>query len=450
MLERMKTMWGRIMSFIFKDTASVKRAIGAEVMTSSEMLDAIHRWSSMFLDGGQLKLGRAIAGEVARLVTIELKSELSGGSRGAFLNESYQKVIENIRIPIEAGCALGGMVLKPYVDNGKIMVDFVRADCFYPLCFDSSGRITAIAFVDRVSEDGKYYTRIEKHELKGTTYTITNKVYKSLNKDYIGTPDSLDSVGKWSALAEKMRIESVKQPLFGYFKPATGNTIDPMSPLGVSVFSGAEQLMEDAERQYARLLWEFESGERAVFANSMAFRNDKEGKPVLPNKKLYKTLDVEDVDFFKEWSPTLRQSALIEGLNTIFRRIEFNCGLAYGTLSDVQQTDKTAEEIKASKQRSYATISDTQKMLKNALSDLVYAMDIWTTLYNLAPMGSYDESFEFDDSIVADRKTEFAEKQALVSMGIMQPWEIRMWYFGESEEEAKAKTSKEFEGVPEV
>ena len=50
-------------------------------------------------------------------------------------------------------------------------------------------------------------------------------------------------------------------------------------------------------------------------------------------------------------------------------------------------------------------------------------------------------SFEFDDSIVADRQAEFAEKQQLVTAGIMQPWEFRMWYFGETEEQAKAMTA---------
>ena len=52
-------------------------------------------------------------------------------------------------------------------------------------------------------------------------------------------------------------------------------------------------------------------------------------------------------------------------------------------------------------------------------------------------MGEYSVSFEFDDSIAADRKTEFEEKLTLVNQGIMEPWEFRMWYFGENEETAK-------------
>jgi len=216
------------------------------------------------------------------------------------------------------------------------------------------------------------------------------------------------------------------------------------------VFADAVELIDEANKQFERLLWEFESGERALYTNTMAFKKDKNGRPILPNKRLYKTLDVDDVDLFKEWTPTLRGEEFSKGLDDILRKIEFNCGLAYGTLSDMQNVDKTAEEIKASKQRSYATVSDNQRALENALNDLVYAMDIWCTLYNLAPISKAEVSFEFDDSIIADRKTEFAEKQALVSAGIMTKWEFRMWYFGEDEETAKAKVASDFEGVPEV
>lgn len=64
-------------------------------------------------------------------------------------------------------------------------------------------------------------------------------------------------------------------------------------------------------------------------------------------------------------------------------------------------------------------------------------MDALCSLYRLAPAGRYDISFDFDDSIVADRQAEFLEKQQLVTAGIMQPWEFRAWYFGETDAEAK-------------
>ena len=216
------------------------------------------------------------------------------------------------------------------------------------------------------------------------------------------------------------------------------NPFDRESPLGVSAFAKAEGLIHDANEQYKRLLWEFESGDRALYVDAGAFKKDKDGKPIFPDKRLYKALDTGQDEFFKDWTPTLREENIIKGLNEILRKIEFTVGLAYGTLSDAQQNDKTAEEIKSSKQRSYATVCDIQNALKNALSELIEAMEAMADLYNLTEDGEINVSFEFDDSIIADRKTEFEEKKHLVSMGIMQPWELRAWYFGEDEETAKA------------
>ena len=68
-------------------------------------------------------------------------------------------------------------------------------------------------------------------------------------------------------------------------------------------------------------------------------------------------------------------------------------------------------------------------------------MDKWVSIYNLAPEGEYSVSFDFDDSIIADRNLEFSEKRQLLELGIMLPWEFRMWYFGEDEVTAKEKLS---------
>ncbi len=435
----LKDFWKRTGDAMLEKILASRESGGVGELTavSSEMASAIRLWNDMYETKRGLHLPAAIASEMARMITIELNSSISGSSRAEFLNGIYSGVIDNIRVPVEYGCACGGMVMKPYFANGTIVVDFVRAENFIPTAVDDAGKIIGAIFVQRIFEGGTYYTKLEEHSLKENTYTIKNRAYVSRSAGVLGRVCDMGTISAWKDIAEEMTIGNVKAPLFGYFKPATANSIEQGSVLGASVFANAVNLIEDADKQYERLLWEFESGERALIANSMAFRTDKNGNIKLPDKKLYRTLDVDDVDFFREWTPNIRENSYINGLDRIFRQIEFNCGLAYGTLSDANNSDKTAEEIRTSKQRSYATVTDNQKALRNALCDLVYAMDVWCTLYSLAPMGKYDISFDFDDSIVADRKTEFEEKCVLVEKGIMSAWEFRMWYFGEDEAVAK-------------
>lgn len=436
MFEKVKNFFGGRGNML--DEGMLKIA-GMDTAISPKMAAARRIWRDMYEENSGLHLPRALAFEMARMVTLELHSSVVGSKRAEFLNEFYKRVIDNIRIPVEHGCAKGGLVMKPYLSEGEIKVDFIHGDEVYPTAYDQSGNLTGVIFVQSLAENGVYYTRLEKHEITSEGYRISNRAFRSRTAGSMGREVALGEVREWKDLAESVTISNVKKPLFGYFCPAVANGVDAKSPLGVSVFANAVNLIRDADRQYERFLWEFESGERALIANSMAFKRDKNGNLKLPDRRLYRTLDVEDVDFFREWSPQLRERELSDGLDKIYRQIEFNCGFAYGTLSTMDSRDRTAEEIRNSKQRSYSTITDNQKALKNALCDLVYAMDVWCTLGNLAPMGDYSISFEFDDSIAADRKTEFEEKNMLVSQGIMMPWEFRMWYFGEDEETAKGK-----------
>ncbi len=391
-----------------------------------------------------LGLPAAICSEIARLTTIELRSEVSGGQRGAFLDKAYQQVLSDIRRQVEYGCAKSGLIFKPYVKNGGLAVSCVQADCFFPMGYDGSGNLTDVVFLDSLEEGGKVFYRLERHKI-GEPYVITNQAFSADRKGELGREIALSDVPAWQGIQPKVSLSGVRSPLFGYFRFPGANPENPHSVHGVAAFSKAINLIREADKQYSRLLWEFESGERALYVSEHAFRRDKDGRLSLPDQRLYRalSLDMGEKDLFEDYSPAFREEAILRGLDAILRKVEFHCGLAYGALSDVQQTNKTAEEIRASEQRSYATVCDVQKALRNALSGLVAAMDSLATLYHLAPEGAYAISFEFDDTIAADRKTEFSEKLELLNKGVLKPWELRMWYLGEDEQTAKAKVDEE-------
>ena len=147
-------------------------------------------------------------------------------------------------------------------------------------------------------------------------------------------------------------------------------------------------------------------------------------------------MNLSEEDKWNVFSPEIRDTSLFNGLNNILKKIEFNCGLAYGTLSDLQETDKTATEIKASKQRSYSTVKDIQNNLENALIDLVSVMDIVSKIYKLSNNTSYDMSFNFDDSLILDKDLELASMLGDVSAGILRPEIYLAKKYGVSEEEA--------------
>ena len=431
--------------------STAKQMLHLDVAVSNEMAAALVEWSQMYLNQASwldsntksLNLAATIASEFARAVTIEMEVEVSGSPRAEFLDEQLDSVLDNIRLYTEFAAAKGGLIFKPYLRDGQIAIDFIQADMFYPINFDSNGRMTACVFADTANIGSNYFTRLEYHALVQGTYQITNTAYKSTSRDYLGTAVPLASVPEWENIEPEAFIQNVEKPLFAYFKMPLANNVDVTSPLGVSVYARAVELIEQADTQWSDFLWEFESGKRALYTDPNAFTKDKNNKPVLPDKRLYRLLDLQgninQQGLFQEWTPTLREVNILNGLDAILKRIEFACGLAQGTISDPSTVALTATEIKMSKQRTYATIADIQKSLEKALEDLLYAMDVWVTLGNLAPAGKFEAVFTFDDSIVADHDTQFLQDSQAVSMGVMSKVEFRMKTYGETQEMAMQK-----------
>lgn len=435
---------------------TVKNAIGTEVAVSDEMQKSIELWQKMLQDKSpwldsntqSLGLAPAIVSEFARLTMIEFHSEVTGSARADFLQENYEFILSKLQEQTEVAAAMGGLVFKPYVDGGKIAVDFVPASRFIPLAYNSRGEVTGAVFVERVKKGRAWYTRLEHHNLTDSGYMVQNKAFIAYNENELGVPVSLTSVDEWANLLPEMTMgyqdgSTLEKPLFVYFKMPFANHIDSESPLGVSVYGRAVDLIREADRQYSRILWEFEGSELAIDAPFDAVKNSK--LPVR-RKRLFRGLDIvknNGDDLYQVFSPAIRDTSLFNGLNQMLRRIEFSYHLSYGTLSDPQNEAKTAEEIKMSKQRSYAAVCNIQKSLQTALEHLIWVMDYYTSLYGLAPTGEYETVFTWGDGVLTDTSVEYAQRKAMVDSNILKPEAFLAWYFGVSEEEAREMMSAE-------
>ena len=419
---------------------------------SNIMAQRIELWSALFQDKEpwlnekiqSMNLPATIAGEIARLVTLEMDSKVEGSSRAAYIDSIYQKTVNKLRIYVEYACAKGGLIIKPYVADTGICTQFVQADSFFPISFDDAGNITRCVFLDQFREGSTIYTRVEYHKIEGGIMTIKNRVFRAMTEGVLGIEIPLDSVPRWKALTDQLVVEHVQKLPFGYMKVPLANQVDTDSPLGVSCYSRGVHLIKDADIRYSQINWEYKSKEAAIhIAESLLKRNPDTQALEYPagDERLYRELDYNsgavDKPLLDVYSPDIRDQSLFNGLNQQLRRVEFACNLAYGTLSDPNNTDKTAEEIRASKQRSYSFVESCQGALQDALEDYVAAIDFWATIYNLAPGGSYHVSYKWDDSLVVDTEKERQTDRADVAMGAMQLWEYRAKHYDEDPETAK-------------
>lgn len=441
--------------------SDIKSVLGIDVAISTEMATSINLWMKMYKNEAEwlnddvksLNLAASIASEFATLVTLEMKSEVTGSERAEFLNKQYQKIINNLDTYLEYANAGGGIAFKPYVVNGEIITDIVQADSFFPTEFDGNGNCTAGVFLARKTQEGTIYTKLEYHRYDSLnkTHTIVNKAFKSKTRDTLGTLTSLKDVPEWSELEEKQPILDVDKPLFVYHKVPIANNIDTKSPLGVAVYSRAINTIQDADEQYGKTMWEYDASEKAVFASQEILKPKKnaDGSKQFSlgkmKKRLYKALNIdseETKELIHEYSPDIRDEEFWRGFNKILQRIEFQCKLAYGTLSDPNYTDKTATEIKTSKQRSYATVSKMQTSTQNSLEHLIYIYDVLATLYELAPEGDYDTYYEWDDSLIVDGESEQRIRQQEVREGLRTKKSYIMYRYGYKEKQAEEELQK--------
>lgn len=445
LIDIMSRIWrgiGRMLGY-----KEIKRIIGRDVALSQEMIDAISEWSNMMNGDAiwttdyvrSLRIEHGICREFADVVLTEMESSISNKR----LNDVYQKAVVGLNENLQEGIGLGSFILKP-LGGGRS--EFVEAGKFIPIHFDGNGKPDDCAFISvKKAGDNQYYTKIERHSIENGFLVIRNQAYFSESKNDIGRKVSLSDMDEWSKIPEERGYPGMTKMDFGYYRNPVKNRIDG-SLCGVSIFESEKELIKKADIQGARLDWEYESGERAIHVDERALRKKNETTSIGKlNKRLYRGLNIEDgkdKELFKDYSPEMRDEAYHRGLERYLRQIEFNVGLSYGDLSDVQEVEKTAAEIKASKQRKYNRVNAIQEKLRECLEDFADGLAFWEGLYT----SGYEFSCTFNDSILTDEEAERQQDRSDMAIGVMSKLDYRMKWYQEDEEEAK-KHITDSEGV---
>ena len=113
-LDWLKGIWNKMIG-----TQTIKDVYTVDTVISAEMSEHIRLWADMYLnrapwlnkDVNSLNLPAAIAGEIARLATVEMRIIVSGSPRADYLTEQLEPTLRNIRQTVEYGVAKGGVVL---------------------------------------------------------------------------------------------------------------------------------------------------------------------------------------------------------------------------------------------------------------------------------------------------------------------------------------------------
>lgn len=415
----------------------IKNKINSDVALTDTQITELMLWYYMYIGQApwckksvkSLRLENGICREFSNTALSEIETNVSD----EVLNNSYQNAIENLNAYLQIGLALGSFVIKPLNETDY---QFVNAYNYMPITYNSQGMMTSVVFLDRrYISTNKWYIRTEKHILneEKELLTIEQKVFQSSDSSTLGKQLPLNILDDWATLKPSITYSGVTSPLYGYYH-------NPMAIIGgnfnaSSIYANAVELIQKADIQADRLDWEYEASEKAVFVEDNVTITDKNGKRNVAQTRdrLYRSILTDSDEPIKEYSPDVRDDNFLNGLEEYKRQIEFNIGLAYGDLSRLDNIEKTATEVMASKERKHKTIKAIQHNLKYCLEDLARAFAFYQRKYN----SNYEFVCDFHDNILIDEEKERAKDLEDVRMQIMSPVEYRMKYYHETREEAE-------------
>ena len=375
-------------------------------------------------DFNHLPVGRTAAKKIASLVFNEqAEIKLDDEQADKFIKAQLQndRFTKNFERYLESCLALGGLAMRPYVDDDRVRVSFIQAPVFLPLQSNTQDVSSAAIVTKTIKADGnkqRYYTLIEFHEWNKDGYTITNELYRSGNQNVVGSRVLLSEL--YEDLEEVVELNGLSRPLFTYLKTPGMNNKDINSPLGLSIFDNAKTTIDFLNTTYDEFMWEVKMGQRRVAVPSQMIKTEynQDGDNVVVKREfeaghnVYEQFDSGDMDKgigITDLTTPIRSDDYIKAINKGLSLFEMQIGVSAGMFSFDGKSMKTATEIVSENSDTYQMRNSIVSLVEQSLKELIISMLELAKAYKLYS-GNIPEmdkiSVNLDDGVFTDRNAE--------------------------------------------
>lgn len=340
---------------------------------------------------------------------------------------------------IEKTFALGtGAFVETIDDNEKIRLQFINGAKIYPITFDQD-KITECAFVNVSS----LKTIIQLHLLDDNgDYFIRTRVYeKELNT-------TGDDIGK--LITDDIYETKSNLPWFQILKPNIVNNIDINSPLGISIYANAIDVLQGVDLAYDGFCEEMRLGQARIFMNKQLTHYDTEGQHLafdINEKGFYyvgegDNQDRQPVTFY---NPTLRTDGYVNGINNTLNLLSSKVGFGENHYRFDRGGVTTATQVISENSEMFRNLKKHEILVRDVIIGVCKAlMYISNTFTDNGIKFDLEANIDvkFDDSIIEDKETMKMTDRQDVTMGVMSKIEYRMKWYNEDEETAKQKIAE--------
>lgn len=375
-------------------------------------------------DFNHLPIGRTAAKKIASLVFNEqAEIKLDDEHANKFIQQQLQddRFTKNFERYLESCLALGGLAMRPYVDDDRVRVSFIQAPVFLPLQSNTQDVSSAAIVTKTIKADGnkqRYYTLIEFHEWSSDKYTVSNELYRSGNQNAIGSRVPLSEI--YEDLEEVVELNGLSRPLFTYLRPPGMNNKDINSPLGLSIFDNAKTTIDFLNTTYDEFMWEVKMGQRRVAVPSQMIKTEynQDGENVVVKREfeaghnVYEQFDSGDIDKgigITDLTTPIRSDDYIKAINEGLALFEMQIGVSAGMFSFDGKSMKTATEIVSENSDTYQMRNSIVSLVEQSLKELIVSMLELAKAYKLysGEIPEMDKiSINLDDGVFTDRNAE--------------------------------------------
>lgn len=386
-------------------------------------------------DFNHLPVGRTAAKKIASLVFNEqAEIKLDDEQADKFIKTQLQddRFTKNFERYLESCLALGGLAMRPYVDDDRVRVSFIQAPVFLPLQSNTQDVSSAAIVTKTIKSEGnkqRYYTLIEFHEWSKDDYTVTNELYRSDNQNVVGSRVLLSEL--YEDLEEVVELNGLSRPLFTYLKTPGMNNKDINSPLGLSIFDNAKTTIDFLNTTYDEFMWEVKMGQRRVAVPTQMIKTEynQNGDKVTVKREfeaghnVYEQFDSGDMDKgigITDLTTPIRSDDYIKAINKGLSLFEMQIGVSAGMFSFDGKSMKTATEIVSENSDTYQMRNSIVSLVEQSLKELIISMLELAKAYKLYS-GNIPEmdkiSVNLDDGVFTDRNAELEYWIKVVNAG---------------------------------
>lgn len=383
-----------------------------------------HKASSEFLQGKD-GTGGALGLNNFWAEGNELLEKVFAYGTGAFVARAENtRVSESGAVIPDANCTPG--------------IEYVDALSIIPLSVHKS-KITECAFVSEVTVKGKRCCYLETHTKdESGNYVIDNEYFMidGLNLKKTDLPDGV---------VEHINTGSPR-PWFAIIYPNIANNIRDNNGMGMSVYANAIDNLLGVDICFNNFLRDFKLGGKKVFYNKAMLQRNEKGDTITPDdvaQQLFQQIgdgvDFDAKEMTQEFNPSLRVAENKDGIQAQLDYLSFKCGMGTHRYQFENGGVKTATEYTGERQELVQHANRHMIPLEAALKTLCVALlYIGKTFCNADCDPDTGITVNFEDGFVIDDETRRERDRQDVREGLLNAWEYRVKWYGETEEEARA------------